>query len=65
MGLGTTDQKRQEYTGHQQGFEFDLMTGGDVLLSNREGPGNTATLGGSGEHLRFVSGVFERTSLRR
>lgn len=65
MGLDTTDQKGEEYTGHQQGFEFDLMRGRDALLSNREGPGNAVTLGSSGEHIRFVSGVFERTFLRR
>lgn len=48
MGLDTTDQKEQEYTGHHQGFQLDLVRGGNVLLSNRGGPGNTVTLGGSG-----------------
>ena len=49
----TTDQEGQECTGqqadwaHHQSFKLDLMGEGDVLLSDREEPGNVVTLGSS------------------
>ena len=69
MGWDTTDQDGQEYTGqhageaHQQGFKLELMEEGDVLLSDREEPGNAVTLGSSkGEHQICPGGLWEGSS---
>lgn len=66
MGQDATD-KRQGYTRekagwvHYEGFKLELLGEGTVLLSSREEPANTVTLGSSRRNLRFapeVSGGF-------
>lgn len=55
VGWDTTDKEEQEYSGQKAGwaddqnFKLDLIGEKDFLLRDREGPGNTITLGSSRE----------------
>jgi len=71
VGCDATDQKEQEYTreqtswAHYKDFNLVLLVEGDVLLSDREQPGNAVTLGSSGGKSQICQEVYKRVPLGR